>query len=205
MEQKDNTPTKDEIETNDTADGNTVDGVDNPESIETQLPSEEATPVAEEENTEKTAIEQMLIEARAEAQKNMDGWQRTLAEFQNYKRRVEREQREAAQRISLDTLTKILPMIDDFERAMANIPDDLKENPWMNGVTLIQGKFNKIMDEYDITVIDPVGEEFDPLHHQAISMEDSDEFESGHVIETLQKGYLSGDVVLRPALVRVAN
>lgn len=201
MDQKDNTPTKDELETNESVENNVGDEIDTPED---QLSPEKPETVAE-ENVEKSAIEQMLNDVRAEAQKNMDGWQRTLAEFQNYKRRVEREQREASQRIALETITKVLPMVDDFERAMANVPDDLKENPWLNGVTLIQGKFNKMMDEYDITILDPVGEEFDPLHHQAISMEDSDEYESGHVIETLQKGYLSGDVVLRPALVRVAN
>lgn len=146
-----------------------------------------------------------LQTAQDEATKNMAGWQRTLAEFQNYKRRTERERSELTQKASLEALTKILPIMDDFERALLNIPEELQGNPWMNGVELILGKFNKLMDDYDVTAIDPVGERFDPNLHQAIGMDDSDEVESGHVIETLQKGFQRGDVLLRPALVRVAN
>ncbi|PJF21826.1 MAG: nucleotide exchange factor GrpE, partial [Phototrophicales bacterium] len=77
--------------------------------------------------------------------------------------------------------------------------------PWINGVALIQGKFKKLMDEYDIQPIAPDGEAFDPNIHEAISMDASDDVESGHVIETVLKGYISGDIVLRPAMVRVAN
>ena len=88
---------------------------------------------------------------------------------------------------------------------MENVPEGLADNPWLNGVSLIQGKFQKLLDTNDITVIDPVGEPFDPNHHQAISKDDSDEYESDHVIQTLQKGYISGKTLLRPAMVRVAN
>ncbi len=140
-----------------------------------------------------------------EAQKNKEGWQRTLAEFQNYKRRMEREQKDISQRIALETLAKILPIMDDFERALGSTPSELEGNPWMNGVSLIQGKFRKLLEEHNVTTLDPVGEVFNPNHHQAISMADSDEHKSGHVIETLQKGYISGETLLRPALVRVAN
>lgn len=154
---------------------------------------------------EKPEQEDELNTIKAESRKNLEGWQRTLAEFQNYKRRVEREQSELRQRVTLDTLAKTLDIIDDFERAIGNVPDDLKENPWIDGVNLIQGKFNKLLNEHEVEVIDPVGEMFDPNLHQAIGKDDSDEYESGHVIETLQKGYICGDVLLRPALVRVAN
>lgn len=75
----------------------------------------------------------------------------------------------------------------------------------MSGVTLIQGKFKRLLDEQSVEAVDPVGQPFDPNLHQAIAMDDSDEHESGTVIETLQKGYVSGDILLRPAMVRVAN
>lgn len=146
-----------------------------------------------------------LESLKTESEKNLAGWQRTLAEFQNYKKRVEREQKELRQRVELDTITRMLAIIDDFERATENVPESFKDDPWLNGITLIQGKFKKLLDDYDVTEIDPVGEEFDPNNHQAISMADSDEYESGHVIETLQKGYRSADILLRPAMVRVAN
>lgn len=151
-----------------------------------------------------TSTEELDI-IKQEAQKNLDGWQRTLAEFQNYKRRVEREQQDLTQRLSLNSLTKILPILDDFERALANVPEDFKDHPWMSGVTLIQGKFKRLLDEQSVEAVDPVGQPFDPNLHQAIAMDDSDEHESGTVIETLQKGYVSGDILLRPAMVRVAN
>lgn len=142
---------------------------------------------------------------KAEAKKNLEGWQRTLAEFQNYKRRMEREQSESRLRITLDTLTQIIPIIDDFERAMDNVPEELREDPWVNGTMMIGKKFQKVLEENDVEIIDPVGELFDPNRHEAVGMEDSDEIESGHVTMTLQKGYASGDRVLRPAIVRVAS
>jgi molecular chaperone GrpE len=169
------------------------------EVIVTEDQPEETAPIPEAEPV------QNGDEARTEAERNLAGWQRTLAEFQNYKRRVERENAERSTRMALDTISRILPIIDDFERALNNMPEELRENSWINGVTLIQAKFKKLLDDYDVEVIDPAGEPFDPNLHQAISKDDSDEVESDHVIDTVQKGYISGTHLLRPALVRVAN
>jgi molecular chaperone GrpE len=150
-----------------------------------------------------------LVEAmatfKAEAEKNLDGWQRERADFQNYKRRVEREQKDYQRKAELDSVKLIFPIIDDFERAVTNIPEDLQNHGWVTGTSLILGKFKRLFEAYDISPIDPANEPFDPYLHQAISKEDSDTVESGYVIETLQKGYKSGDIILRPALVRVAN
>ncbi|HRF93934.1 MAG TPA: nucleotide exchange factor GrpE [Aggregatilineales bacterium] len=150
-----------------------------------------------------------LVEAmatfKAEAEKNLDGGQRERADFQNYKRRVEREQKDFQRKAELDSVKLIFPIIDDFERAVTNIPEDLQNHGWVTGTSLILGKFKRLFEAYDISPIAPVNEPFDPYLHQAISKEDSDTVESGYVIETLQKGYKSGDIILRPALVRVAN
>jgi molecular chaperone GrpE len=162
------------------------------------LPETEANGDAPSANTEVSGL-------KAQAEEYLAGWQRTRAEFANYKKRTDRELSESRQRGALDTLGKILPIVDDFERAMGNIPAELQGNPWTNGVTLLLKKFEKLMAEHEVTVIDPVGEPFDPSRHEAIGMDDSDTVESGHVTVTLQKGYISGDKVLRPALVRVAN
>lgn len=160
---------------------------------------------ADKDSVEVAEQDDPLTELRAEVQRNLEGWQRTMAEFQNYRRRTERDQQEVRQRAELDTLTRILPIIDDFERALENTPEDLKEHSWVAGVTLIMGKFRRLLEDYQVEAIDPVGEPFDPNLHQAVSMDDSDEVESGHVIETLQKGYKSDNVLLRAAIVRVAN
>jgi len=154
---------------------------------------------------EGTNLMQALIEAQKEAQANKDGWQRARAEFANYKKRTEREKTEMFQRASLDTLKALLPVIDDFDRAFDNIPEEISENPWIGGVSMIQRKFENLLEKYEIEPIDPVGEAFDPNFHEAVGTDDSDEVESGHVTVTLQKGYRTGNQVLRPALVRVAS
>lgn len=143
--------------------------------------------------------------AEAKAQEYMEGWQRERATFTNYKKRAEKELRESRQKGVLDTLVQLLPIIDDFERAMSNLPPELAAHSWLNGVSLIQRKFQKLLDDNQVTVIDPRGQVFDPSRHEAIGMDQSGEVESGHVTATLQKGYICGDQVLRPALVRVAE
>lgn len=176
-------------------------------AAETSTPNTEAA--AEEDTTsapsEQEQVDDALAAAKAEAARNLDGWQRTLADFQNYKRRVEKDLVEGKQKGALDAITRFFPIIDDFERALNNIPPELKGNPWMNGVELILRNFHKILDEYNITVLDPVGEVFNPGLHEAVGMDDSTDMESGRVTTTLQKGYASGDRVLRPAMVRVAQ
>lgn len=154
---------------------------------------------------EGTNLMQALIEAQKEAKSNKDGWQRAQAEFANYKKRTEREKIEMFQRASLDTLKALLPVIDDFDRAFENIPEEISENPWIGGVSMIQRKFENLLERYEIEPIDPVGDVFDPNYHEAVGTEDSDEVESGHVTVTLQKGYKAGEQVLRPAMVRVAS
>lgn len=151
------------------------------------------------------ALRGELEKLKHESQTNLDGWQRSRAEFTNYKRRTTQELADARERGALDALAKILPIMDDFERALTSIPSELEGHPWMNGTALILKNMQKVMDAYNIEELDPVGEEFDPNMHEAIGTEDSDDYTSGMVTTTLQKGYRSGERILRPALVRVAN
>lgn len=147
-----------------------------------------------------------IEQLQQEVQTNLTGWQRERADFANYKRRTDKEIKEARERGALDAITRMLPIIDDFERALQNIPADLENHPWVSGTALILKKFDRVLDEFSVVVIDPVGQPFDPHHHEAIGTDpDSEQFASGHVTVTLQKGYASGDRVLRPALVRVAG
>lgn len=163
---------------------------------------------SQQEETSETPIDTLkgeIEKSRAESQKNLDGWQRSRAEFSNYKRRTQQELADSKKNGALDALGKILPVIDDFERALDNVPAELKEHDWTIGTALILKNIQKVLDEYNVEVLDPVGEEFDPMMHEAIGMDDSGEYESGIVTTTLQKGYKSGDKVLRPAMVRVAS
>jgi molecular chaperone GrpE len=166
-------------------------------------PSVEAA--AGEESEPVKALQQQLADAKAEAQRYMEGWQRERADFANYKRRMERDVKDASANASLNMLVSLLPIIDDFELAMNNIPAELEGNSWLNGVQLVQRKFQKLLDDNSVTVLDPVGQLFDPSRHEAITTDENTEHPSGHVSVTLQKGYVTGEKVLRPARVKVAK
>jgi molecular chaperone GrpE len=175
-----------------------------------QEPTETETPDDQPQDNADAAVDMQALRARIaeleeEAGTNLQGWQRSRAEFTNYKRRTDKQLAESRKMGALDALGKVLPVIDDFERALANVPDDWAEHDWMKGTSLILKNMQKVLDEYDIEAIDPVGEDFDPNFHEAVGMDDSSEYESGVVTTTLQKGYRSGDRVVRPALVRVAS
>jgi molecular chaperone GrpE len=172
-------------------------GIDPTEVVETPISSESNGAVHGKDDVDAL---------RREAQANLEGWQRSRAEFLNYKKRTDREIKESRDKAGLDALAKVLPIIDDFERAVQNIPDDLKANSWVSGTALIMRKFDRLLEEFAVQRIDPTGELFDPRFHEAIGTDAStDDIPGGHVTATLQKGYVSGDRVLRPALVRVAG
>lgn len=132
-----------------------------------------------------------------------DGWQRERAEFANFKRRIERETKDTYQNASADVLAAMLPVLDDFDRALANAPEDLTAHPWFAGVSAIQRKFVKVLEDFGVMPLDPTGATFDPNLHQAIGMEDVEGVPSGQVTKVELRGYIVGDRVLRPALVRV--
>lgn len=152
-----------------------------------------------------TAQNDDMAKVKQQAQEYLDGWQRERAEFANYRKRVENQLKDSYQNASLDLLKKFLPIIDDFERAMATAPAETTDQAWHNGVMLIHRKFQKILEDYGVEAMDPVGQPFDPNRHEAIGADDSPDSKSGHVTQTLQKGYVYGDQVLRPAMVRVAR
>lgn len=175
-------------------------------------PQSDAAPTAEDaaaptETTgdEVNSLKEQLTAAQTQAQEYKDGWQRERSDFQNYKRRIEKELRDSTQNASLDVLKSLIPVIDDFERAMSSIPSELENNAWLSGVTLVQRKFLKLLEDNGVSTIDPVGQPFDPARHEALGTDEDTETASGHVTVTLQKGYAAGDRVLRPALVRVAK
>jgi molecular chaperone GrpE len=150
-------------------------------------------------------LEELLEQSRAEVAENLNGWQRERAEFTNYKRRVERERAETYQNAKLDVAARFLPLLDDFERAMENVPEALQEDDWVKGTGMILHKMRGILETLGVSEIEALGQPFDPNYHEAIGRDASDTYESDHVMDVLQKGYRHGDRVLRPALVRVAQ
>ncbi len=151
------------------------------------------------------ALEAQLAEAQAQAEDYLDQWRRTAAEFANYRKRQEREQEAFMQQANAALISKLLPILDDFDLAFEHLPEDVAESSWVEGFALIRRKLQSLLEQEGVTPIDPVGQPFDPTQHEAVTHEESDEVESGHVIAVVRKGYRLGDRVLRPAMVRVAR
>ena len=169
-----------------------------------ELPAEaeEILEAGKQVSAEIEALQKQLEEAQAKAAQNLDGWQRAQAEFINYKNRVQRDREMDYATMKGDILKKILPVLDDLERSLAHRPDS---DSWANGMELIARKFQNILETEGLKRIEAAGELFDPNFHEAISSEPNEDVESGHVIEVVQNGYMLGERVIRPAMVRVAQ
>ncbi len=153
-------------------------------------------------SAEVDALRKKLEEAAAKTTEYKDSWLRSQAEFQNYRKRIERDNELTYISLKGDIVKKILPVLDDLERALQNRSGD---DAWANGIELIARKFQNILQSEGIKRIEAVGMEFDPTLHEAVSHEPADGVQSGHVIGVVQNGYMLGERVIRPALVRVAQ
>lgn len=151
-------------------------------------------------------LKEELDKARADSAANLDGWQRTRAEFANYKKRTDAQSVETRQFAALSLIGKLLPVNDDFERAANHMPEALAGDTWLQGLMLVQRKLRALLDAEGVKAIEiNANDVFDPAQHEAVSHEDAEGIESGHVIEELQKGYKIGERVIRPTMVRVAK
>jgi molecular chaperone GrpE len=173
-----------------------------------QAGEDESATGEEELSPEALLVEELqaeLAEVRAEAAAQTDKVQRIAAEFQNSKKRQERQLADSIQRASGHLAAQLLPALDDFDLAFGNLPDDLGEEDisWVDGFRQIHKKLSSVLEEQGVTTMQLDGE-FDPNLHEAISSEPSEKVESGHIIETLRVGYEFKGRVLRPAMVRVA-
>lgn len=173
------------------------------EEIETAVSGENSEP-AQEAEAEPTC-EELLIAAQEEAAKNLDGWMRSQAEFANARKRMDKQRIEIQTRAVTDMINRLLPVIDDFDRAFDNVPDTIHQDTWFEGIELVKRKLVGILEGLNVQPIEAVGQPFDPNCHEAIMQAPSDDVESGYVIAELQKGYKMGDRIIRPSLVNVAE
>jgi molecular chaperone GrpE len=145
-----------------------------------------------------------LAAARRERDEFYDRLLRKTAEFDNYRKRVDRERRESAQYAAGDLLESLLPIVDDFERAL-RVEAGPDAAAYRQGVELIYKHLQDLLARRGVTPIDTVGLQFDPHVHQAITYESSPGHAEGEVIEEVRRGYKLGDRLLRPAMVKVAK
>jgi len=170
-----------------------------------QEPEEGQTNEIESEVFEAEDIEtlkQALAEEKAKAEANLANWQRSQADFINYKRRIEQEKEEIGKFGNSILMLSLLPILDDLERAFDSIPPHLAKLTWVDGIRLIERKLQASLEAQGLSRIKAIGEPFDPKLHEATMYRKGEE---GIVIEELQKGYMLNDRVIRPAMVIVGN
>jgi len=177
--------------------------VQSEEVNETGADAVESLETGEQLQDQLEVLQGQLAAAEARAAEYKDGWMRSQAEFQNYRKRIERDNELIYATMKGEIVKKILPVLDDLERALQNRPSD--SGAWVSGIELIQKKLISILETEGVKKIDAQGTPFDPNFHEAISHEPAEGFESGHVIAVVQNGYMLGERVIRPALVRVAK
>ncbi|MFN2120308.1 MAG: nucleotide exchange factor GrpE [Anaerolineales bacterium] len=162
----------------------------------------EASAPEEKTVSELETLQAQLAEAESRAAQNLDGWQRAAAEFQNFKKRIERDRAADQAAMKADVIREVLPVLDDLERALQSRPP---EDAWFNGIELIQRKMQGILEAQGVKRMEATGAVFDPNFHEAISQEPVDGAESGRIIAVVLNGYMLGDQVIRPAQVKVAE
>ena len=152
-------------------------------STETAAPEEPAT------------LASRIEEAGARAESYYASWQRSAADFANYKRRSEQERAESVKYSNVSLLLHLLPVLDDLERALQNLPRELLGLTWVDGIHLIHRKLAAVMEAQGAQPIDAVGHDFDPNLHEAVLREPG---EAGKVLSELQRGYTLHGRVIRP-------
>jgi molecular chaperone GrpE len=173
----------------------------NAAELEAEWAEESPVPGSDETLT----LEDKLAAAQAEAARNLDGWQRTQAEFANARKRFEKQRVEIYSAANAEIAAKLLPIVDDFERALDTVPADNQNSSWLDGIVLVHRKVLATLEELGVQVIPAVGEPFDPNVHEALMQEPSAEYASGVVMREMRRGYRLGDRVVRPSLVVVAE
>jgi molecular chaperone GrpE len=149
-------------------------------------------------------LERELAEAKARSEEHLYNWQRSAADFSNYKRRTDDERSQLSRFSTAILIGKLLTVLDDFDRALESVPAEAHD-AWIEGVKLTERKLRNVLESEGVTPIEAIGLPFDPNVHEAVAHEDTTEHADNEVIGEVQRGYRLHDRVLRPSLVRVAN
>jgi molecular chaperone GrpE len=152
-----------------------------------------------------TAGDEKASELQAQRDDYYDRLLRKTAEFDNYRKRIERERQQVTEAAAADVLEELLPLVDDLERALNTDADGAAAESYRRGVELIQRQLLEILRKRGVRPIEALGADFDPHYHQAVSHEPAEGHRDGEVIEEFRRGYLLGERLLRPSMVKVAK
>jgi|YNPBryantNP2012_1023418.scaffolds.fasta_scaffold06093_3 molecular chaperone GrpE len=178
--------------------------VEEKSKIEEQ-PASETAAASEPLPDDPAELKKLLLQERDKSAEYLDNWRRAAADFSNYKKRIEKDNAEFTKFANTTLITRLLPVLDDFERAFQTIPDNLRALTWVDGIVLIARKMAAILEAEGLKPIEALNQPFDPRLHEAVIHEETDQHEDGIVIAELQKGYKLNDRVIRPTLVKVAK
>jgi len=170
--------------------------------VEAQRNEPEAMNDTEEPEIVETNLADELEMERTRSAEYLDQAQRTRAELINYRRRMEQEMQVTRRYAAEHLIARLLPVIDDFHRAIDAVPQNDRENPWVQGMLLIERKMWSVLESEGVKPIDAVGKTFDPSIHEAVSVES----DGGNVVvEEFQRGYMLHDRLIRPSMVKVGQ
>ena len=154
---------------------------------------------------ENSILMERLEEQQLEISRVKEMLQREQADHINYRRRVDQQREEIHQRANADLLSVLLPIFDDFARALAHAPESEDYRPWMEGIRIVHRTFNNMLESFGIAQIQAEGVLFDPMEHEAVLYEDKADYNDGVVVSVLRNGYKLHGRVLRPAQVTVSK
>ena len=163
---------------------------------------------SEEANKEKLALKEAkkkLKKCQKLKEEYLAGWQRTRADFLNYKKQEMERLKEIMEYSSQDLILKILPILDNLEKAKTQIPSDFKDNEWVKGISQVRIQLQDFLKKEGIEEIETIGKKFDPNFHEALEKIQLENEEPGKVIKEIQKGYTLNGKVIRPAKVKITK
>lgn len=166
--------------------------------------SEQAEAIQADELTDEAAVGGEIEELRKQAEESQQRYLRVQADFDNFRRRSRQEKEDFAKYASLKLIEQLLPVVDNFERALSSSKDTKDFEALAKGLDMTFRQLDQLLVQEGLTPIEVVGQPFNPEYHQAIMQVESEEHEEGMVVEEVQKGYKLKDKVVRPAMVKVS-
>ncbi len=190
----------------------TVDAVESEVVEDVEVEETESDEIVEEAETDDEGTEKKGIFGKKKKDKKdtqieelTDRLKRSMAEFENFRKRTEKEKTQMYEIGARDIIEKILPIVDNFERGLTQVGEDKKDDPFVDGMNMIYKQLMTTLEGVGVKAIEAVGCEFDPNLHNAVMHEENDELGENVVSEELQKGYIYRDTVVRHSMVKVAN
>ncbi|MDP3093237.1 MAG: nucleotide exchange factor GrpE [bacterium] len=165
--------------------------------INKEIKKEEAPPAED--------LKKLLEDCQKQRNEYLAGWQRARADFLNYKKEEVERFKEIINFAGEEMILKILPLLDNFYLAEKNLPEDLKENQYVQGLLQIKAQFEDLLRSHEVELIESLGKKFDPQFHEVVEEIQDKSKEPGTIVEETQKGYLIQGQLLRPAKVKVSN